>query len=99
LRRGAVICQSTTTDPVLAWLYVNPWEGGLPFARWLGVIADAAEISYAPVDYLHNIRTPRPAPPAPATEGTAVVGSFVTAHLDGWRPSDVHSFPISVMVG
>jgi len=51
----------TTTDPVLAWLYVlDAWEGGLPSARYLGVMADAAEIAGAPADYVHGLRT-RPA--------------------------------------
>ncbi|HEY1839843.1 MAG TPA: gamma-glutamylcyclotransferase [Mycobacterium sp.] len=51
----------TTTDPVLAWLYVvDAWEGGLPSARYLGVMADAAEIAGAPSEYVHKIRT-RPA--------------------------------------
>ncbi|AWV47538.1 hypothetical protein JK2ML_0711 [Mycobacterium leprae Kyoto-2] len=51
----------TTIDPVLAWLYVlDSWEGGLPSARYLGVMADAAEIAGAPNDYVHNLRT-RPA--------------------------------------
>ncbi len=51
----------TTTDPVLAWLYVvDAWEGGLPSARYLGVMADAAEVAGAPAEYVHDIRT-RPA--------------------------------------
>jgi hypothetical protein len=51
----------TTTDPVLAWLYVvDAWEGGLLSARYLGVMADAAEIAGAPADYVHHLRT-RPA--------------------------------------
>jgi len=51
----------TTTEPVLAWLYVvDAWEGGLPSARYLGVMADAAEVAGAPADYVHDIRT-RPA--------------------------------------
>ena len=51
----------TSTDPVLAWLYVvDAWEGGLPSARYLGVMADAAEVAGAPADYVHDIRT-RPA--------------------------------------
>ena len=33
----------TSTDPVLAWLYVvDAWEGGIPSARYLGVMAEAA---------------------------------------------------------
>jgi AIG2-like family len=48
----------TTIDPVLAWLYVvNAYEGGLPSARYLGVMADAAEIAGAPEDYVHGLRT------------------------------------------
>jgi AIG2-like family len=51
----------TDIDPVLAWLYVlDAWEGGLPSARYLGVMADAAETAGAPADYVHDIRT-RPA--------------------------------------
>ncbi len=55
------LSSDTSTDPVLAWLYVvDAWEGGLPSARYLGVMADAAEIAGAPADYVHDIRT-RPA--------------------------------------
>ena len=56
------ISSDTTTDPVLAWLYVlDAWEGGLPSARYLGVMADAAEIAGAP----ERLRA-RPAhPPGP----------------------------------
>jgi hypothetical protein len=55
------LSSDTTTDPVLAWLYVlDAWEGGLPSARYLGVMADAAEIAGAPAEYVHNLRT-RPA--------------------------------------
>jgi hypothetical protein len=55
---------TTDTDdiePVLAWLYVvDAWEGGLPSARYLGVMADAAEIAGAPAEYVHDLRI-RPA--------------------------------------
>jgi hypothetical protein len=55
------LSSDTTTDPVLAWLYVlDAWEGGLPSARYLGVMADAAEIAGAPPDYVQALRT-RPA--------------------------------------
>jgi hypothetical protein len=55
------LSSDTDTDPVLAWLYVlDAWEGGLPSARYLGVMADAAEIAGAPADYVHDLRT-RPA--------------------------------------
>jgi hypothetical protein len=52
------LSSDTTTDPVLAWLYVvDAWEGGLPSARYIGVMADAAEIAGAPSEYVHKIRT------------------------------------------
>jgi gamma-glutamylcyclotransferase (GGCT)/AIG2-like uncharacterized protein YtfP len=42
----------------LAWVYVlNGYEGGLPSARYLGVLADAAEKAGAPDDYLVWLRT------------------------------------------
>ncbi|MGQ4597401.1 gamma-glutamylcyclotransferase [Nocardia sp. R6R-6] len=45
-------------EPTLAWLYVlDAYEGGLPSARYLGVIADAAEKAGAPPDYVHELRT------------------------------------------
>jgi hypothetical protein len=43
-------------DP-LAWLYVlDGYEGGLPSARYLGVMADAAENAGAPDDYVREMR-------------------------------------------
>lgn len=48
----------TMEGSVLAWLYVlNDYEGGLPSARYLGVIADAAEAAGAPADYVADLRT------------------------------------------
>jgi hypothetical protein len=42
----------------LAWLYVlNAFEGGLPSARYLGIMADAAEAAGAPDDYVRDLRT------------------------------------------
>ncbi|MDX6230128.1 MAG: hypothetical protein QOI76_3518 [Frankiales bacterium] len=41
----------------LAWTYVlNAYEGGLPSARYLGLIADAAERAGAPDDYVRELR-------------------------------------------
>jgi hypothetical protein len=41
----------------VAWLYVlNAYEGGLPSARYLGIIADAAEMAGAPQDYVRDLR-------------------------------------------
>ncbi|MFF7855376.1 gamma-glutamylcyclotransferase [Streptomyces sp. NPDC007904] len=40
-----------------AWTYVlNTYEGGLPSARYLGEIADAAESAGAPHDYVMELR-------------------------------------------
>ncbi|MCW4352354.1 gamma-glutamylcyclotransferase [Hoyosella sp. YIM 151337] len=45
-------------QPALAWLYVlDAYEGGLPSARYLGVMADAAEKAGAPAEYVRGIRT------------------------------------------
>ncbi|MGH3320923.1 MAG: gamma-glutamylcyclotransferase [Streptosporangiaceae bacterium] len=43
---------------IVAWLYVlNAYEGGLPSARYLGIIAEAAEKADAPADYVKDLRT------------------------------------------
>lgn len=48
----------TLDGSVLAWLYVlDAYEGGLPSARYLGVMADAAESAGAPEDYVRALRT------------------------------------------
>ncbi len=48
----------TLEGPVLAWLYVvDAYEGGLPSARYLGMVADAAEAAGAPADYVRHLRT------------------------------------------
>ena len=41
----------------LAWVYVlNAYEGGLPSARYLGILAEAAEAAGAPDDYVAALR-------------------------------------------
>ncbi len=48
----------TMDGSVLSWLYVlDAYEGGLPSARYLGVLADAAEAAGAPADYVDALRT------------------------------------------
>ena len=55
--RKARVRVSTLDGDVLAWLYVlNDYEGGLPSARYLGMMADAAEAAGAPADYLDWLR-------------------------------------------
>ncbi|HXP21936.1 MAG TPA: gamma-glutamylcyclotransferase family protein [Streptosporangiaceae bacterium] len=49
---------ATLEGDTLAWLYVlNDYEGGLPSARYLGIMADAAEAAGAPEDYVTWLRT------------------------------------------
>src|SRR5579872_1791925 len=49
---------ATLDGSVLAWLYVlNFWEGGLPSARHIGILADAAEKAGAPADYVADLRS------------------------------------------
>jgi gamma-glutamylcyclotransferase (GGCT)/AIG2-like uncharacterized protein YtfP len=48
---------ATLEGDALAWLYVlNDYEGGLPSARYLGIMADAAEAAGAPQDYVAGLR-------------------------------------------
>ncbi len=47
----------TLDGDAAAWLYVlNGYEGGLPSARYLGILADAAEQAGAPADYVAWLR-------------------------------------------
>ena len=47
------------TATLAAWLYVlNDYEGGLPSARYLGIVADAAEMAGAPADYVPGAAQP-----------------------------------------
>jgi hypothetical protein len=55
--RKAKVRVETRDGDVLAWLYVlNAYEGGLPAARYLGIMADAAESAGAPADYVKALR-------------------------------------------
>ena len=48
---------ATLDGDVTAWVYVlDDYEGGLPSARYLGIIADAAESAGAPNDYVTELR-------------------------------------------
>jgi gamma-glutamylcyclotransferase (GGCT)/AIG2-like uncharacterized protein YtfP len=47
----------TLDGDALAWVYVlDDFEGGLPSARYLGVLADAAEKAGAPDEYVAELR-------------------------------------------
>jgi gamma-glutamylcyclotransferase (GGCT)/AIG2-like uncharacterized protein YtfP len=55
--RKAKVRIAAVDGDVLAWLYVlNDYEGGLPSARHLGILADAAEAAGAPADYVAALR-------------------------------------------
>ncbi len=48
---------ATEDGDAMAWIYVvDGYEGGLPSAHYLGVIADAAEEAGAPEDYVLSLR-------------------------------------------
>ncbi|MEJ5913423.1 gamma-glutamylcyclotransferase family protein [Pseudokineococcus sp. 1T1Z-3] len=54
----------TLFGSVLAWVYVlDGYEGGLPSARYLGMVADAAEAAGAPDEYVTSLRA-RPCRPS-----------------------------------
>ena len=57
LYRKTRVRVSTMTGEVVAWAYVlDAYEGGLPSALALGVLADAAEAADAPADYVSALR-------------------------------------------
>lgn len=57
LYRKARIRVQTLDGESLAWVYVlDAYEGGLPSARYLGILADAAEVAGAPDDYVADLR-------------------------------------------
>jgi gamma-glutamylcyclotransferase (GGCT)/AIG2-like uncharacterized protein YtfP len=62
--RKSKVRVSTPDGDVVAWLYVlNDYEGGLPSARYLDIMADAAGIAGAPSEYVSWLRG-RPSNPA-----------------------------------
>lgn len=57
LYRKVRVRVQTLDGEALAWLYVlDDYEGGLPSARYLGILADAAEVAGAPADYVAELR-------------------------------------------
>jgi gamma-glutamylcyclotransferase (GGCT)/AIG2-like uncharacterized protein YtfP len=55
--RRTMVRVHTLDGDVTAWAYVlDDYEGGLPSARYLGEIADAAELAGAPHDYVMELR-------------------------------------------
>ena len=65
LYRKTKVRVSTMTGELLAWTYVlDAFEGGLPSASYLGVMAEAAEAADAPDDYVAGLRLAPAARPA-----------------------------------
>jgi len=57
LYRKTRVRVSTMTGEQVAWAYVlDAYEGGLPSASYLGILADAAEAADAPQDYVAALR-------------------------------------------
>ena len=60
LYRKTKVRVSTMTGELVVWTYVlDAYEGGLPSASYLGVLANAAEAAGAPADYVSGLRGPR----------------------------------------
>jgi hypothetical protein len=58
LYRKTNVRVSTMQGEQLAWVYVlDAYEGGLPSAGYLGILADAAEAADAPQDYVEGLRS------------------------------------------
>jgi len=57
LYRKVRVRVATLDGEQTAWVYVlNDFEGGIPSARNLGILADAAEAAGAPRDYVAELR-------------------------------------------
>ena len=57
LYRKTKVRVSTLGGEIVAWTYVlDAYEGGLPSASYLGVLADAADAADAPADYVAALR-------------------------------------------
>ena len=57
LYRKTKVRVSTMTGELVVWTYVlDAYEGGLPSASYLGVLANAAEAADAPDDYVAALR-------------------------------------------
>jgi hypothetical protein len=58
LYRKVRVRVATLDGEVAAWVYVlNDFEGGIPSARTIGILADAAEAAGAPTDYVAELRS------------------------------------------
>ncbi len=57
LYRKTKVRVSTLGGEIVAWAYVlDAYEGGLPSASYVGILAEAAEAADAPADYVAALR-------------------------------------------
>ncbi len=87
---------NTLDGDVIAWVYVlNAYEGGLPTARYLGMLAEAAEAGGAPDDYVAELRRrPCTADNAAGTAGgpaDGTTGGTAAGATDGPADTDQES--------
>jgi hypothetical protein len=58
LYRKVRVRVATLEGEAAAWAYVlDDFEGGIPSARTLGILADAADAAGAPADYVDELRS------------------------------------------
>ncbi|HET8914702.1 MAG TPA: gamma-glutamylcyclotransferase [Propionibacteriaceae bacterium] len=58
LYRKVRVRVATLDGELTSWIYVlNDFEGGIPSARTVGILADAAEAAGAPKDYVAGLRS------------------------------------------
>ena len=56
LYRKTKVRVQTLTGPLVVWAYVlDAYEGGLPSASYVGLLAEAAEAADAPADYVRRL--------------------------------------------
>ena len=75
LYRKTKVRVATMTGELLVWTYVlDAFEGGLPSASYLGIIAAAAEAADAPADYVNGPAAASLPLDRPLTRAEAQVG-------------------------
>jgi hypothetical protein len=91
--RKAKVRVETLDGNVLAWLYVlNFYEGGLPSARSIGILAGSAEKAGAPADYVAALRA-RPCAKLGDSNGDAYGSEPPGFEGPGFEPPDFGAPP------
>ena len=99
LYRKTKVRVATLTGEIVVWTYVlDAYEGGLPSASYLGVLADAAEAADAPADYVANLRR-RPCRSTVHSAGAGFPGRPGKLHADrGCNGRQVPGSPVRCAV-